>query len=105
MNTTDQIRELLAPYLEQVRQLAATRPDIKPGDCRVSALVDTDGSVRLTFTIFYEGITKCISTFEPTAEKALERLTERLAAIPSGPTRDELIARKRAELAELEGQQ
>jgi len=102
---SDQFRELLAPCLTQVQALAATRPDVKKSDCRYSVAFDGDGTLRHTATIFYNDDKECVSSYEHTVERAIARLAERLAEIPVPPTRAELIAIKRAELAKLEAGQ
>jgi hypothetical protein len=100
-----QFRELLAPCLARVQAVAAKRPDIKNSDCRFSVTIGGDGKFWFTATIFHNDNNGCISAYEPTVERAITRLAERLADIPAPPSRAELIAKKRAELAALEGEE
>lgn len=105
MMTADQFGEALAPWLEQVKALADSRPDIKPTSFQISVKCCSRFGLSFSPAIFYGKDKLVMAHLEPSLDKGLEILKARLAEIPAPPTREELIAQKRAELAELEGGQ
>jgi len=100
-----QFRELLTPVLARVQAIAATRPDLKDSECQASVKLDCDGELRFSVSIFYNKNNNCVSTNESTVDGAITRLVFRLSQVPKSPTREELIAQKKAELAALGGGQ
>ena len=100
---TEQIRELLAPYLAKVQALADSRPDLEPDGCHFTCRLG--GEPGLSFSAFFDyGPGATVGAhFRPTADDAITALTVNVQLIPAPPTREQLIAEARARLAALEG--
>lgn len=104
MTTEEQIERLLAPYLAQVKALADSRPELNAGNLHFRAHLHNTRGISFAALLFYNGIADLVmSDDRETPEAAIDQLKTRLAEIPAPPSREELIAKKRAELAELEG--
>jgi len=102
---TEQIRDLLSPYLAKVQALADSRPDIQVSDIRFHVYISPVDKIAMSASVFYHEDKSCITSQfgAKTAEEVISSIKRRLTEIPAPPTREQLIAEARARLAALEG--
>lgn len=103
---TESIRQLLAPYLAKVQAAIEARPELKARYSVINVSLCTQDGITCSAISFYGQVGDCLSTARPSSlEEVITQFESRLSEIPAPPTREQLIAQKRAELAALEGGQ
>lgn len=105
LTPTESIRQLLTTYLDKVQALADSRPDLPIMSCTAEVRLSSIHGLVFSPAIFYGEDSLVMAYGEPTIETAVAKIAARLAEIPHPPTREQLKAKLRAELAALEGGQ
>lgn len=102
MNTTEQIKELIAPYLAELKAIQTKRPDVKWSGARITLSLSEGNKFDFSGTLFFNDDKDCIGSYcHEKIESAFDAIKMRVDNLPKPPTREELIAKKQAELAEL----
>lgn len=101
-NNEQQLKELIAPYLDELKAIQAKRPNVNWSGARITLSLSDANKCDFSGTLFFDEDKDCIGSYcHEKIESVFEAINRRVDNLPKPPTRAELIAQKQAELAAL----